>query len=1017
MKHMGKVVILSTGILLGSTYAPYAELGINTVEAATATVKFAKTSYQTTANLNMRSGAGTNFKSVMTIPKGKTVTSAEKTGSWFKVSYTYKSGGKNVTKTGWVSGSFIKPVAQKAPAVTKLSTTVKVPTTTYQTTTNLNMRTGASTSYKTVLTIPKGKTVTTGEKIGSWNKVTYTYTSKGKKISKSGWVSSSYLKEFYQYSALKGTYFFTKGTAKLHSTPDTKKAAVSSAAANNGLYSTQKVVNSVGETWYRVSFQGKNLFVKSTDVNSLAFTTFAKTDFKAAKDTYVYQSHGNAYTKLVKIPQGAVVSATQRIGDWVKVSYAGKTGYFFSKDFTTFKAPAETKITAGTQLTTSAVYLRQYADTSSLSLGMMPKGTKLVPTHQTSSGWLKVTWNGKTGYVYKTFLQQEAVKETKPVVNFTEEKVAASTHVVTANLNLREAPDSGTAVLVVVPKDTKVVPTHETANGWFKISYSGKSGYVSGKYLTQEDPEVIEPPVVEEPVVVSPPETPTVPAENPSFTEAQIAAADYRVTANLNVRSTPDATIQNVLTQIPVNTIVVPTHKTSNNWFKVTYGGKTGYVSGSYLVAIAPPVVEEPPAAEDKAFTEQAITKATHLITSNLNFRESADSAATSFGVIPQGTFVVPTHKTSNNWYKIVYGGKTGYVFGTYVQQVKTGAPVDSREGYQFIDVRTQSNVTAAQINNYIQLGARGKPSVLTGKGQVFIDAGNKYGVNALFLAAHAVHESGFGTSTISLGKYNLFGFGAFDLAPFVGAYRFESIDANIQYIAQELKATYLNPANWKFKGYHLGYTTKTMSNTRINESSEGMNFYYASDEKWGFKIAQHMTNMLPFDKAYYSKATANTSIPAVPGKPAGGDIFPEISAIAKSSLALVTSKGSTATVRTLTAGTKFTMLEKSNDYWVKLSVDGTVYWTKSISFASYSSYMQVLNLGRVTAASLNIRSGASTSHAIIGSYSLNDYVHLVLKADNTLSMDSSKTWYEVKLPNGTKGWVSAQFVMRELIK
>ena len=58
-------------------------------------------------------------------------------------------------------------------------------------------------------------------------------------------------------------------------------------------------------------------------------------------------------------------------------------------------------------------------------------------------------------------------------------------------------------------------------------------------------------------------------------------------------------------------------------------------------------------------------------------------------------------------------------------------------------------------------------------RGQSFIDAGKTYGVNALYLAAHAIHESAFGTSDIALGKNNLFGFGSYDASPFIASYRF----------------------------------------------------------------------------------------------------------------------------------------------------------------------------------------------------------------------------------------------------
>ncbi|PNB76893.1 peptide-binding protein, partial [Pseudomonas sp. FW305-BF6] len=98
----------------------------------------------------------------------------------------------------------------------------------------------------------------------------------------------------------------------------------------------------------------------------------------------------------------------------------------------------------------------------------------------------------------------------------------------------------------------------------------------------------------------------------------------------------------------------------------------------------------------------------------------------------------------------VTFNGQTGFVSGAYLKEVTTD-PGINRDTYQFVDLRTQSSVTAKQINDYIAayVNLKGKKSVLTGQGQLFIDAGKQYGVNALYLAAHAIHESGYGTSAI----------------------------------------------------------------------------------------------------------------------------------------------------------------------------------------------------------------------------------------------------------------------------
>lgn len=736
--------LVSTSFVLGASVLPFATAGLAQAEAATI-VKINQVSYLTTANLNLQTGASTKTPVLIKIPKGKTVIASEQAGSWYKVSYTYVSGGKTKTVTGWVYGTYLK---KSSSGISKLAVTaksVKFTQTTYQTTASSYLHTGAGTAYKTLYKVPKGGIVTSSEKKDNWYHASYMYSLKGKKTTLSGWISGSDLKEYYSYTTTGESYYFTNKTAGLYATPDTKNKAVAQVAAGNGLYSTQKVVNSIGKTWYKVTFNNRSLYVNSSDVKLYTAKTFAKTNYKANADTYVYQYPGYGFTKQIKLPKDAAVTSAKSVGSWYVVTY-----------------------------------------------------------------------NGKTGFVLNKYLS----------------KVTSST--------------------------AKNTVSKETISG-----------------------------------------------------QAYLVTAD------------------------------------------------------------------------------------------SLNLRVSDSLTAKILTAIPNGTTVTPILKISN-WYMIKYNGLIGYVSGTYLR------PYNRADDYRFIDLRTQSPVTAAQINAYVAKNVNGRASVLTGKGQAFINAGKKYGVNALYLAAHAIHESGFGMSGISLGKNNLFGYGAYDATPFIGAYRFAKVEDCINYIAQKIKSDYLNPNGSHFEGAFLGYRTNSPSLTRMDSQSVGMNFFYASDPNWGNAIAQHMQNILAYNKAYYATAKANTSVPVSPGIPAGNDTFPAgIQAVAKVSLS-----------PDIKAGTKFTLLEKSNDYSIKVQVGNKApTWISSIAFSHYTDYLSVLNLGRVTASALNVRATTSTASNknIITQLNLNNYVQFVLDAKGKIVMDSSKNWYQIRLANNKLGWVYASYIYREL--
>jgi beta-N-acetylglucosaminidase len=126
------------------------------------------------------------------------------------------------------------------------------------------------------------------------------------------------------------------------------------------------------------------------------------------------------------------------------------------------------------------------------------------------------------------------------------------------------------------------------------------------------------------------------------------------------------------------------------------------------------------------------------------------------------------------------------------------------------------SGETAASLNQFLA------GSALAGLGASFIQAETTYHVSARYFVAHAILESGWGTSAIAQYKFNLFGFGADDANPYGDAMTFTSFNACIQYVAQFVATNYLSPTGRFYHGPTL----------------RGMNVDYASDPNWAEKIA-----------------------------------------------------------------------------------------------------------------------------------------------------------------------------------
>jgi len=158
---------------------------------------------------------------------------------------------------------------------------------------------------------------------------------------------------------------------------------------------------------------------------------------------------------------------------------------------------------------------------------------------------------------------------------------------------------------------------------------------------------------------------------------------------------------------------------------------------------------------------------------------------------------------------------------------------------FQYLSFRSHSTVTAAQLDSFLvnpnvnpRTGSRWHTlntttSVMRNQGQAFVDAQNRYGINAILMYAKAMHEGAGGTSAIARNNNNLFGLGAFDATPSQSANWFPSPAASINSLARGwLSRGYLWHNDWRNAGPHAGH------------KGSGMNVRYATDPYWGQKIA-----------------------------------------------------------------------------------------------------------------------------------------------------------------------------------
>ena len=114
------------------------------------------------------------------------------------------------------------------------------------------------------------------------------------------------------------------------------------------------------------------------------------------------------------------------------------------------------------------------------------------------------------------------------------------------------------------------------------------------------------------------------------------------------------------------------------------------------------------------------------------------------------------------------------------------------------------------------------------------IAVGRQMNMNPLYILSHAILESGWGKSEIASKKNNLFGYGAYDDNPMDNAFTFPTKKNCLWYVMGKVAHRYLSPKGYGEQGRFWGGEA----------SLAGMNKFYASDPKWGEKIA-HLMNKI----------------------------------------------------------------------------------------------------------------------------------------------------------------------------
>ena len=212
------------------------------------------------------------------------------------------------------------------------------------------------------------------------------------------------------------------------------------------------------------------------------------------------------------------------------------------------------------------------------------------------------------------------------------------------------------------------------------------------------------------------------------------------------------------------------------------------------------------------------------------------------------------------SWYQVSYKGNrsgwvkqecTTYLSPGYKEELNNSKTENASQNSSSngianlsfdMNLNKPSGLTLDQFQKVLT-DQKDKNQIFKNNAEYFYYIEKQYNINGLFVAAVAIHESGWGTSKIAKEKYNLFGYGAYDSSPYNSAYHFTDYSESIDLLSRVFVKYYLNP-----KGTNIYGGEKATGQYYVSPTLTGVNKYYASDKNWAssvYKCMQYLYNKL----------------------------------------------------------------------------------------------------------------------------------------------------------------------------
>ena len=498
---------------------------------------------------------------------------------------------------------------------------------------NLNVRLDAGINYDTIGYVCNNDEVEILSEKEDWYRISFN--------GREGYVSKKYV-------SIKGEDEKTKNTTEdlikkgkvvnINSTLNIRQAA----EANSSILGTLKngdifeIISKSGE-WYNIKSNNIVGFIKASYVQEI---TGNKTTIENVIETITEDYQENTYESKAPTEKGVVINIS------------------------------------------SNLRVRIGASTSSATIGYLLNG-QAVSIKGEVSGWYKIDFNGREGYVSKEYIQKGSSHT--PTISNTSASGLGKVINISSSINIRSGAGTEHSVVGTL-HNSETVNILEKSGDWYHVSHNGITGYIFAEYLQEVSSE--------------------------SSSKSQVSSRTLNktgkvvnISSSLNIRS--GAGTGHSIVGTLHNGAIVNIIEKSGDWYHINHNGVNGYVSAQYLQEVSSGNTsnENTPAP---APTPTPLNKTGKVvnISSSLNIRSGAGTGHSIVGTLHNGATVNIVEK-SGDWYHISHNGVNGYVSAQYLQEISSGNSANgnaSGKGYVY-NITSNLRVRAAASTNSLILG------------------------------------------------------------------------------------------------------------------------------------------------------------------------------------------------------------------------------------------------------------------------------------------------------------------------